>query len=171
MSGHTSYQLYAHVTWHTWSRIGCIDSSARDDIASAVCDAAERCAVHVLRGAVLSDHVHLLVSFRPSTRLSDFVGFVKTISSWAAGKRVPGAIRWCRGFRAQSISFKDVPKVACYISIQHRRHPDAIPKGLHPPSAVVFGPIVASESQPRARARGQSARRAYLSRFREVHHR
>ena len=167
MSGHTSYQLYAHVTWHTWSRAGCIDASSRDDIVSAVCDAATRCAVHVLRGAILSDHVHLLVSMRPSTRLSDFVGFSKTLSSWAAGKRVPGAIRWCRGFRAQSVSLKDVPKVDRYISIQHQRHPDAIPKGLSDRSAVVFGPIVGGESQPRARARGQSARRAYLSRFRE----
>ncbi len=168
MSGHTSYRLYAHVTWHTRLRVGCLDSSAREDVVSAVSDAAERCSVHVLRGAVLADHVHLLVSIRPWTRLSDFVGFSKTLSSWLAGQRAPGAVRWCRGFCVQSLSLKDVPKVDRYVSSQHLRHPDSIPKGIAHPSAVVFGPVGIENSQPRARARGQTRRELYLQRFREM---
>ncbi len=128
MSRHTAYRLYTHITWHTWRRVGCLNAAAVSDLVLAIDDASKRCGVRVLRGARLSDHVHLLVSFRPWTRLSDFVGFVKCLSAWHANSRVFGSIRWARGYSAQSLAAGDLEKVDRYICIQHIRHADAIPQ-------------------------------------------
>jgi len=70
MSNHHAYQMYAHVTWHTWKRVGCVDAAAASDERSAIASACQATGVRVLRGAVLANHVHLVVSFRPDIRLS-----------------------------------------------------------------------------------------------------
>src|SRR2546426_7529690 len=88
MSNHRAYQLYAHITWHTWGRFGCLNRAAVDDVRSAVASACHKSAVRVLRGAVLADHVHLVVSFRPDTRLSDFVRLAKSVAARSEERRV-----------------------------------------------------------------------------------
>jgi REP element-mobilizing transposase RayT len=103
VSGHRAYQLYAHITWHTWNRIGCVNRDAARDVSIAITCAARRTATVVLRSAVLADHVHVLISFRPDTRISDFVRLAKTIAAFRANRRVAGTIKWARGFYAASL--------------------------------------------------------------------
>jgi putative transposase len=126
-SDHRAYQLYAHITWHTYRRIGCLDSAAVNDVSSAIHHASSRCCVNLLRSAVLADHVHLLISYRPSTRLSDFVRICKSVSAYRANKRVPGAIRWAKGYYVSSVGRRQVSVVDRYIARQFERHPDRIP--------------------------------------------
>ncbi len=78
------------------------------------------------------DHVHLLVSFRPDTRLSDFIRTAKTIAARRANKRVAGAIRWARGFYVRSLNKTDLPVVSRYIARQSERHPDRVPNRRTP---------------------------------------
>ena|SRR2546426_11720125 len=127
MSNHRAYQLYAHITWHTWGRFGCLNRAAVDDVRSAVASACHKSAVRVLRGAVLADHVHLVVSFRPDTRLSDFVRLAKSVAAVRANRRIPGAVRWARGFYATTLHKRDLSRVVAYVAQQHERHPDRIP--------------------------------------------
>ena len=47
-------------------------------------DAARRTGIEVIASSVLSNHVHALVSFRPDTRLSDFVRLSKSITARVA---------------------------------------------------------------------------------------
>jgi len=61
--------------------------------------AADRHNVHVLAQAVLTEHVHVLVSYRPDTALAAFVRDAKSESSRLAG---PNAT-WCRGYYAGSV--------------------------------------------------------------------
>ena len=128
MSGHQSYQLYAHIVWHTWRRVGCIDTVAVDEVRAAIEDACLRVGVHCLRLAVLTDHVHLLVSFRPTTRISDLVRLCKSGSSYRVGKRAAGAIKWCRGYHVASVGKNELYRVEDYLSRQFRHHPDLVPK-------------------------------------------
>ena len=130
MSGHKSYELFAHITWHTWRRVGSIDVSAAAKIRLAVAEVCEQCAVRVLALSVLAEHVHLLVSYRPSTRLSEVIGRAKGLSSYRANRTVAGAVRWGRGYFASSVSKKDVAAVFNYVTTQHRRHPDRLPRGV-----------------------------------------
>src|SRR2546422_7518921 len=120
MSNHRAYQLYAHITWHTWD-------AAVDDVRSAVASACHKSAVRVLRGAVLADHVPLVVSSRPDPRLSDFVRLAKSVAAVRANRRIPGAVRWARGFYATTLHKRDLSRVVAYVAQQHERHPDRIP--------------------------------------------
>jgi len=128
MSNHRAYQLYAHITWHTWKRVGCLNQAAAADVASAMASACRGAGARVLRSAVLADHVHVLVSFRPDTRLSDFVRLAKSVAALRASRRVPGAVRWARGFYAASVHRRDLARIASYIARQYERHPDRIPR-------------------------------------------
>lgn len=127
VASHRVFQMYAHVTWHTWQRTGCVDQAAVADIRSALVSAARRTRIRVLRHAELADHVHLIVSFRPDHRVSDFVRLVKSVSSVRAARRVPGAIKWARGYYVTTFHPRDLGKVAAYLSRQFERHPDRIP--------------------------------------------
>jgi putative transposase len=128
MSNHRAYQLYAHLTWHTWKRAGCIDQAAADELESAITSACEDLGVRVLRRAILADHVHVVLSFRPDTRLSDFVRVAKSIAARRANQRVPGAVRWARGFYAATLHKRDLTSVTAYVAGQFERHPDRIPR-------------------------------------------
>jgi len=119
--------MYAHITWHTWRRVGCIDAVAADDIKLIALRAGKRTGVEVLRAAVLTDHVHFAVSFRPDTRLSDFVRLVKSNSALNANRRVVGMVRWCRGCYVATLHKNDLGRVLRYIDRQFQRHPQLIP--------------------------------------------
>jgi len=130
MSGHHAYQMYAHITWHTWKRVACVDRLAAIDVKSAVAHACKETGIHVLREAVLSDHVHLVVSFRPDTRLCDFVRLAKSVAATRANQRVAGAVRWARGYYVTTLHRSDLDRVVRYVARQFQRHPDRIPRGF-----------------------------------------
>jgi REP element-mobilizing transposase RayT len=108
--------------------MGCVRASVVRDIERAIETAAQRCGVRVLRWAALSDHVHVLASYRPSTRLSDFVRLAKCGSSKNASDGAPGAVKWARGYFVRSLSGSELRVVTRYIARQHLRHPDRIPR-------------------------------------------
>jgi len=128
MSNHRAYQLYAHITWHTWKRVGCIDQAEARELQSAITSACEDLGVRVLRRAILADHVHVVLSFRPDTRLSDFVRLAKSVGALRANRRIPGAVRWARGFYAATLHKRDLTNVITYVTAQFERHPDRIPR-------------------------------------------
>jgi putative transposase len=128
MSSHRAYQMYAHITWHTWRRVGCVDRLAAIDVRRAVASACRQTGVHVLEGAVLSEHVHLLISFRPDTRLCDFMRLAKSRSATRINRRVAGAVRWARGYYVTTLHRNDLARVKRYVARQFERHPDRIPR-------------------------------------------
>src|SRR2546426_11754752 len=84
--------------------------------------------VRVFREAVLADHVHLVVTFRPDIRLSDFVRLAKSVAASRANQRIPGAVRWARGYFVTTIHKRDLTRVTRYVAEQFQRHPDSIPR-------------------------------------------
>jgi REP element-mobilizing transposase RayT len=78
---HKAFELYAHITWATRLRVRAITRRHVAIIAKAILDAAERHRLHVLSQAILADHVHVLVSFRPDCALMGFVRDAKSESS------------------------------------------------------------------------------------------
>lgn len=74
---HTVSRLTAHIVWVTKYRYkiltGDIQKRCRDLI-TQVCDSED---VKILKGAVSKDHVHMLIEYRPSMSISDFVKRVK----------------------------------------------------------------------------------------------
>ena len=128
VSNHDAFQMYAHVTWHTWKRVGCVDAAAAIDVRSAVASACQATGVRVFRDAVLANHVHLVVSFRPDIRLSDFVRLAKSVAATRANRRVTGTVRWARGHFVTTIHKRDLSRATRYVADQFQRHPDLIPR-------------------------------------------
>ncbi len=120
--------MYAHITWHTWRRVECIDARAAREVRIAVASAGKRTGVQVVKGEVLANRIHLLVSFRPDTRISDFMRLAKSVVATRANRIVVGAVRWARGYYVATIHKNDLPRVIRYIAQQFQRHPDLIPR-------------------------------------------
>jgi REP element-mobilizing transposase RayT len=85
----------------------------------------------VLAQAVLTEHLHLLLRCAPDATVSAFVREAKSESARRVNQtRSDGdAMKWCRGYFADSVSRSDVVGVRQYLAGQHRRHPDKIPSG------------------------------------------
>ena len=79
----------------------------------------------MLAQAVLSDHIHIVIRHAPDATVSAFVRDAKSESSRRVGK----ALRWQRGYFADSISPSGVIGVRNYVARQFIRHPDKIPPG------------------------------------------
>jgi len=126
---HKAYGLFAHLTWHTWRREPVICSQDVPIVVQAIQNAAERHHINVLAQAVLSDHVHVLVSYRPDYALAPFVRDAKSESSRRINEHAQSDLRWCRGYYAGSVSHSHIPAARVYLARQNRRHPDRIPSG------------------------------------------
>ena len=121
---HKAYALYAHITWHTRYRTRTVTRQQAQLVAEVISGAAERHEMRVLAQAVLAEHVHILLSFRPDGTIASFVRDAKSESS----RRV-GALEWCRGYYAGSVSERHIGLVRAYIARQHAHHPHLIPPG------------------------------------------
>ena len=126
---HHATGLYAHVTWHTWRREASIGRTDVSVVVTAILAAAERARVRVHAQAVLTDHVHVLVSFPPDAKISAFVREAKSESA----RRLNGMtsrqvrFRWCRGYYAGSLDRRQVRAARIYVGGQYAHHPDRIP--------------------------------------------
>ena len=128
-SGHRACGLYAHVTWHTWRRTAQLRKYDVPVVVECVQQAAHRWGVRVHAQAVLSEHVHLLVSYPPDVPLTPFIRHSKSESARPinATRRDAQRVRWCRGYYAASLSRSHVAAARSYIARQFQRHPDCIP--------------------------------------------
>src|SRR5947207_6874047 len=126
---HKAYGLLAHVTWHTWRRQPLVCRQDVPVVTTSIRDAAERHRVNVLAQAVLADHVHVLVSYRPDQALAPFIRDAKSESSRRVNGGARPRFRWCRGYYAGSLSHTHLAAARVYLTSQYRRHPDRIPAG------------------------------------------
>jgi len=124
--GHRKFGLYAHITWHTYRRERSIRQEDVSAVTQSITAAAARNSVHVLAQAVVADHVHVLVSFRPDRPLMPFIRDAKSESARAV-KTLGGRLAWARGYYVGSLSHGHVPAARTYIAGQHVRHADRVP--------------------------------------------
>jgi len=129
-SSHKACGLYAHVTWHTWRRVPQVRKPDVPVIVETVLDAGRRWAVRVHAQAVLSDHIHVVVSYPPHVALAPFIRHAKSESARRLNVARLDAqrLRWCRGYYAGSLSRSDVSPARSYLARQSQRHPDRIPE-------------------------------------------
>jgi REP element-mobilizing transposase RayT len=71
-----------------------------------------------------ADHVHALLSLRPTMAPADAVQILKGNSSkWINGTlRLPGRFEWQEGYGAFSVSYSQIDKIVGYIRDQERHH-------------------------------------------------
>lgn len=124
---HKAYGIYAHITWHTRLRERSIRKRDAVHVADAVREAAVRVDVHVHEVAVLTDHVHIVASFRPDRALAPFVRHAKSESSRRINIERGHVFQWARGYFLESLSRNHLSAACVYVAGQHKRHPDRVP--------------------------------------------
>jgi hypothetical protein len=111
---HQALGLYAHLTWHTWYRQEMVNRQGAPIVRIAIHAAAERTAIRVHAVAVLTEHVHVVVSYPPRARLSE-----------DAESQV---LRWGRGYYVNSLSRGEVTARISYVATQYQKHPHLNPE-------------------------------------------
>jgi putative transposase len=117
---HTFATLYTHIVFGTKDREATInDVEETHAYLGGI--------VRGLGGAALkvggtSDHVHLLVRFKPTLAIADAVERIKGSSSKWMNERMRVRFRWQKGYSAFSVSPSAVDKVVRYIVRQAQHH-------------------------------------------------
>ena len=124
---HRAFGLYAHVTWYTRLRQRVIQRSDAHVVRATIDEAARRWQVHVHELAVLSDHVHVIASFRPEAGLVSFIRHAKSESARRINRDRGAVFQWARGYFVESLSRTHVRAACAYVARQHLRHPDRVP--------------------------------------------
>jgi len=97
------------------------------EIVEVIRDAARRLDVHLHEVAVLSDHVHVVGSFRPDRAIAPFIRHAKSESSRRINIERGKVFEWARGYFLGSLSRNHLSAACAYVAAQYRRHPDRIP--------------------------------------------
>jgi len=101
---HRAFGVYVHITWHTRFRQRLIRSAEVDAVRAAIREAASLGQVHVHEIAILSDHVHVIASFRPEGGVVTFIRHAKSESSRRINLVRGNVFQWAAGFRRISLA-------------------------------------------------------------------
>jgi REP element-mobilizing transposase RayT len=119
-STHTS--LHYHLIFATKDREPLIAKPWRPELHSYLGGIIKGLDAHPQGIGGVADHVHLLVSLKPTHRLSDFMRELKkSSSSWIRESHLP-AFRWQEGYAAFTVSASSRDAVRKYIASQEEHH-------------------------------------------------
>ncbi|MGB1040384.1 MAG: IS200/IS605 family transposase [Flavobacteriales bacterium] len=120
----TYTQLYFHIVFAVKGRENLISEKWKEELYKYISGiiASKEQKLMIING--MPDHIHLLVSTKPSCNLSDLVRDIKANSSkWINDKNfVQGKFEWQTGFGAFTVSQSGVNKVIHYIKNQEKHH-------------------------------------------------
>ena len=120
----TYSQIYLHVVFCVKGRQNLIQKNWKDELYQYICGIvnAKDKKVYAIGGD--ADHLHVLLSIRPSIALSDLVRDIKANSSkWINEKGfVKQKFQWQEGFGAFSYAHSQLDRVIAYINHQEKHH-------------------------------------------------
>jgi putative transposase len=119
-STHTS--LHYHLIFSTKNREPLISQEWRNELHSYLGGIVNGLDAHPQGIGGVADHVHLLVSLKPTHCLSDFMRELKKASSaWVRETRLPSFL-WQEGYAAFTVSASARDAVRSYIAKQEEHH-------------------------------------------------
>ena len=87
---------------------------------------AEQKGCKILKGSMVQDHVHMLISIPPKHSASSIVGYIKGKSAIAVARQFGGKQRnfngeklWARGYAISTVGFEE-DQIKCYIKNQQQ---------------------------------------------------
>ena len=102
---HTKYKIEYHFVWATKYRYGLLQGELAQRVRELIRQICEQQEIHILRGVVSKDHVHLLVSAPPTLSPSEIMRRVKGRTSSKVFEEFPhvkkrywGRHFWARGY-------------------------------------------------------------------------
>jgi len=120
----TYTQLYYHVVCVVKGRQSLINVSWKDSlykyITGVVTNQGQK--LYIING--MPDHIHILISCKPTVMLSDLVKEIKEHSTKYINQQnlAPSKFSWQVGFGAFTVSYRNVDNVVNYIKNQEQHH-------------------------------------------------
>jgi REP element-mobilizing transposase RayT len=121
---HTSYALYYHLVWDTAERHALINADLRSFLSDFILHKCQELDVRVLAIGINPDHIHLILSLKPSHYIPDIVQALKGGSAYAVNHASPslGTIRWNRGYSIRTVSERNLDVAKAYVNNQAAHH-------------------------------------------------
>ena len=126
---HNSYALYYHIVFVTHKREPLVNREIARFLEQFFRDKCEELEVHLLAQGILCDHVHLVLSLRPTHYIPEVLNFLKGTASHEANQHheFANALYWMRGYHIDTVSAKSLERAKTYAREQYKHHPDKIP--------------------------------------------
>jgi len=127
---HNSYALYYHIVFVTHKREPLISRPMSAFLAQFFLDKCDELDVRLLEQGILCDHVHLVLSLRPTHYIPEIINFLKGTASHEANhhQRFDNVLYWMRGYHIDTISPATLDRARAYVRNQYQHHPDKIPE-------------------------------------------
>jgi len=119
---HTSYALYYHLVWSVKKRFQLITDSIMDKLELLLKKKCEELRVHLLAVGINPEHVHSIISLRPTHYIPEVVKELKGFSSHEINKDQNDFIKWARGYSIRTVSEKDLQAAINYVRNQRKHH-------------------------------------------------
>jgi putative transposase len=119
---HTSYALYYHLVWAVKKRFHLITSSIKADLEKNLRGKCEQLGVHLLAVGLNPEHVHCIISLRPTHYIPEAVKELKGFSSHEVNKGGEDFIKWARGYSIRTVSEKNLTAAIKYVENQGKHH-------------------------------------------------
>lgn len=120
----TYTQIYVQIVFTVKGRESLISNSNREELHKYIAGMLKERSQKLLAVFCMPDHIHILVSIKPSLALSDLVKVIKTSTSAFINEKkwVRGKFSWQEGYGAFSYSKSQVDNVIKYILNQEEHH-------------------------------------------------
>lgn len=120
----TFTKIYIHIVFSVKGRQNLIQKAWKEELYKYICGISNAKEQKIYAIGGVADHIHLLVSMRPSTSISDLVRDIKANSSkWINEKKyVMEKFQWQEGFGAFSYAQSQLNTVISYINNQEQHH-------------------------------------------------
>jgi putative transposase len=121
-------RLYYHLVWTTRDRAALIDAGTAGFLANYLRAIATREKAQILEIGIVSTHIHLLLTTRPTTVLLVLIQALKGSSSHAARKNGVATtnveLRWAQGYHLSTVGERQLDVVRAYVRGQPLHHPE-----------------------------------------------
>ena len=120
----TYAQIYVQVVFAVKGRQSLIEKSWRDELYRYICGIIHAKGQKVYAVGGVADHIHVLISVKPSITIADLVRDIKASSSKWINERgfVSGPFQWQEGFGVFSYARSQLDAVIGYINNQELHH-------------------------------------------------
>jgi REP element-mobilizing transposase RayT len=119
---HTSYALYYHLVWSVKMRFHLIDSSMIAELEDNLKRKCKELGAHMLAIGTNPEHVHCILSLKPTHCVADVVKQLKGFSSHEINKRRDRFLKWGRGYGVRTISERNLSAAIQYVKSQTEHH-------------------------------------------------
>ncbi|MFN4880778.1 MAG: IS200/IS605 family transposase [Bacteroidota bacterium] len=120
----TYSQIYLQIVFSVKGRQNLISKNWKEELYKYICGIVNGKEQKVYAIGGVADHIHILVSIKPTIALSDLVRGIKANSSkWINEKGfIKGKFQWQEGFGAFSYAHSQLDIIIAYINNQEQHH-------------------------------------------------